>query len=178
MDDISQRIGISKKTLYQFYENKADLVQKIMEFTVEENRDIISKSIHKNKNAIEELMVLYRCTTQIVKQLNPSLDFELRKYYPESFTILDNFRNEFIYSLIVNNLDKGIKDKLFREDMDIRVIARIYTTAALEVFNTEVFPSDQYAPPMIIKELLIYHIRGIATKKGLDYLENKLVMNL
>ena len=176
MDDISQRLGISKKTLYQFFENKADLIDKVIEFTISESKEMMMKSMDKSVNAIEELYAMYQTSTQIVKRLNPSLDFELRKYYPESFTQLEQFRNNFIYSLMIKNLEKGVKDKLFREDMQIDVIARIYTIAALEVFNNEVFPSEQYPSVKLVRELFIYHIRGIASKKGLDYLETSLKM--
>ena len=176
MDDISQRLGISKKTLYQFYENKSDLISKVIEFTITESKDLMTKATDKNANAIEELYTMYQTSTQIVKRLNPSLDFELRKYYPESFTLLESFRNSFIYSLMKVNLERGIKDKLFRDDLQADVIARIYTLAALEIFNTEIFPSEQYPTNQLVKELFTYHIRGIASKKGLDFLENKLKM--
>ncbi len=174
MDDISQRLGISKKTLYQFYENKADLISKVVAYTITESQEMMESAMARSNNAIEELYIMYQTSTQIVKRLNPSLDFELRKYYPESFSLLESFRNTFIYNLMVANLEKGIKDKLFREDLSADIIGRIYTLATMEIFNAEIFPPDDYPANHLIKELFTYHIRGIASKKGLDYLENKL----
>jgi hypothetical protein len=177
MDDISQRLGISKKTLYLYFENKADLVHKVMGYTINENKESISGAITKDKNAIEELITMYESSTYLIKQLNPSIDFELRKYYPESFNLLENFKNEFIFSSMLSNLQKGIAEKLFRIDIDVAIIAKIYTNSVLETFNTETFPADKFSSFKVLKELFIYHIRGIASKKGLDFLETSLKLN-
>lgn len=178
MDDISQQLGISKKTLYQFFENKADLVHKVMQFTIKEHQSICCKIQDKSLNAIEELLMIYQSTAFITKQLNPSLAFELKKYYPESWNLLEKHKTEFILQSVVENIKKGIESHLFRDDLNIPIIAKLYTMRVLEITNSEIFPPDQYPPAMVLKEMFIYHIRGIASKKGLEFLENKLKIDI
>lgn len=178
MDDISQQLGISKKTLYQYFENKADLVQKVMLFTIRAHRESCCEVQEKDINAIEELLKIYQSTAFITKQLNPSLNFELKKYYPESWNLLEKHKTEFIYNSLVNNIQKGIESGLYRADLNIPIIAKLYTMRVLEITNTEIFPPEEFPAALVLKEMFIYHIRGIASKNGLEFLEEKLKIDL
>ncbi|MCX6352854.1 MAG: TetR/AcrR family transcriptional regulator [Bacteroidetes bacterium] len=177
MDEISQQLGMSKKTLYQFYENKADLIKKIVSFSIKEQIDEICAMDNRVQNPIEELLIIYQHNSLMAKQMNPSMMFEMRKYYPESYTLMEEFRTNFIYKSILENLERGIQKKLYRPEMDVKVIAKIYTSRVLEIFNPELFPPMEFPASKVLKEMFIYHIRGISTAKGLAELE-KLVIEI
>ena len=178
MDDISQHLGISKKTLYLVVENKADLINKLIENTIHEHETefcIIAEQ--PVKNAIEELLEIYRQNAAMAKSMNPSLLYELKKYYPESYEKLDAFRWDFIYKSIILNLEKGMGTGLYRKDINIHIIAKLYTSRTLEIFNSGLFPPDQFPPNIVLREMFIYHIRGIASSAGLQYLEKNTVID-
>lgn len=170
MDDVSQHLGISKKTLYQVVENKADLIEKVIALVINKNKDDIGIINTQHQNVIEELVYIYQHQAAMGKRMIPSLLFELKKYYPSSWQMLESFKSEFIYQCVLTNLQKGIESGLYRNDMNIEVIAKIYSSRVLEIFNADLFPPDKYSNAMVLKEMFMYHVRGIASKKGLDYL--------
>jgi TetR/AcrR family transcriptional regulator, cholesterol catabolism regulator len=176
MDDIARQLGISKKTIYQHFENKADLVEKVMELTLEEQKEENEKIIVKDGNAIDQLLKMYMLNSRMMEKINPSLIFEMGKYYPETWKKLYSFRNEYLVDLVANNLLIGIKAGLYRYDIDVDIIARLYTIRALDMLNHDLFPPKYFPTKKIFSQMFLYHIRGIASHKGLQYLEKEFTM--
>lgn len=172
MDDIAKHLGISKKTLYQVVENKADLVDKVITYTLQEQKTEISKIINAENNAIEELLAIYKHNSCMSGKIHTGILFELRKYFPKSWAKMDNFRMETIFQHIAENMSRGIEQGLYREDIHIPIIARLYTARSIDVFNTDLFPSKTMSPNVVLREMFIYHLRGIASMKGIEFLEN------
>ncbi len=178
MDDISQHLGISKKTLYLEVENKADLIDKLIEQVINDQEiEFCEVTDQPGLNAIDELLEIYRCNAVMAKAMNPSLLYELKKYYPASYERLDQFRWGFAFKSIIGNLEKGISNGLYRPDLNIQIVARLYTSRILEIFNSGLFPPDQFPPALILREMFTYHIRGIASTEGIHYLDHKTVID-
>ena len=103
--------------------------------------------------------------------LSPTTLFDFRKYYPESWQVFLDHKVKYIYNCIASNLERGIQEGLYREDLDVDVLAKIYV-ARLEIFaDNEVFPFHKYNVTKVYREFIRYHIRGIASPKGVEYLE-------
>ncbi len=98
----------------------------------------------------------------------------MQKYHPEAWDLLQSTSREDIYRCVSDNIRKGIKEGVYRDDLNVDVIARIYISRFDVTFDGELFPSDKYRFEEVIWEMFRYHIRGIASKKGLDYLEKKM----
>lgn len=171
MDDVSRELGISKKTLYQFVENKDDLVKKITKNHFEFENKVVEQIIHHAKSAIDEMFGISNWMHQLSKNLNPSLLFDLRKYHPESWQIFIDHRNNEIYNCIKHNLKRGIREELYRPDINIEILTRIYIARAEMFIDQEIFPYDKFPPEKTFPIFIDYHIRGIATPKGIKYLE-------
>jgi len=174
MDDVARELGISKKTLYQHVENKYDLVSKVLEFTLQDRDCTIQKIIDKKLNAVEELLEVGIHIVKTIKEYNPSTEYDLKKYYPELYKNLYDYRTKKMYDSILMNIQNGKKEGLFREDMDDEIIAKIQMSRFSNMKSDEFFNPDQVLQPKNILELFIYHIRGIANKKGLEVLEQTL----
>jgi len=174
MDDVARELGISKKTLYQHVENKYDLVSKVLEFTLQDRDCTIQKIIDKKLNAVEELLEVGIHIVKTIKEYNPSTEYDLKKYYPELYKNLYDYRTKKMYDSILMNIQNGKKEGLFREDMDDEIIAKIQMSRFSNMKSDEFFNPDQVLQPKNILELFIYHIRGIANKKGLEILEQTL----
>ena len=175
MDDVASRLAISKKTLYQYVTDKNDLVDRVLKhlsFCYKCDIDLVRA--RKDQNAIDEL---YAITTTVAGQLqgiHPSIHFDLEKYHPEAFrNMLANKRKE-IFECMTDNMSRGIKDGLYRDDLNIPMIATIYIARFDVVFDGVLFPPDKFSMNDLHWEIFRYHVRGIASKKGLDYLEKKL----
>ncbi len=171
MDDISTELGISKKTLYQHFKNKDDLVLRTMQYYIDNEREGITEIISATENAIDELLQICRFVTQTLKDRNTSLMYDLKKYHSESYHIFREHKREFAYSNIIENINKGIAQGLYSDDFNVEVIAKFYMARVEAIIDPELFPFDKYPLSHVITEMFKYHIRGIASRKGLDYLE-------
>jgi AcrR family transcriptional regulator len=178
MDDIAQSLGISKKTIYQYVENKAELVAKVMDITLEEQRAECAEFMRDDANPIDQLLKMYDQNSKMMLNINPALIFELNKYYPESWSKLFAFRNTFIFDAVRANLEHGIRKGLYRYDLDIDIISKLYTSRALDIFNQDMFPPNRYPSRMVFRQMFVYHARGIASQLGLEYLEKEFSLKI
>lgn len=172
MDDLSRELGISKKTLYQYVENKSDLVNKTLLLHFNEEKQIICSAIEHADNAIDEIT---RIATESLKQfrkMHPSSIYDIKKYYPQAWQIIDQFKTEYIYSCIKNNIIKGKQQGLYREKLDEDVISRLYLNSIDYLVNPHYFPAMKYNFSDLYKEFITYHLQGISTAKGYEYLKN------
>lgn len=173
MDDIAQHLRISKKTLYQYVKDKNELVLRTVKQIGDHHRTCIHGICEQGHNAIDESFEISRFVASQVGQIHPSVHFDLQKYHPEAWELLQSTEREDIYRCIADNLRKGIEEGLYREDLDIDVIARIYISRFDVTFDGQLFPADKYSFEDVIWELFRYHIRGIASDKGRKYLMKK-----
>ena len=171
MDDIASAIGISKKTIYTHFSNKTELVQSVT-FSV---LDFIHKNIERiNKisvNPIEELYEIKMFVMDYLKNERGSAQFQLKKYYPNIFEQLEVKKFEKMLSSVENSLKKGIKLELFRSDIDITFISRVYLIGMSGIRETTVFPEYELKKEYLMESYLEYHLRAIVTQKGLNILK-------
>lgn len=178
MDDMSARLGISKKTLYQHVKDKNDLVEKVLAHIASDFKCVVDESMGRDKNAIDELFDITTTVAQRLKDIHPSIHFDLEKYHPEAFRQMIATKREEIYTTTTDNLERGIQEGLYREDLNIPMIATIYIARFDMVFDGELFPPDRFNMDELHWELFRYHIRGIASAKGLKYLQKKVVKEM
>lgn len=174
MDDVARELGISKKTLYQYVNDKNELVQKFVEMELNEKSKNFSKMNNPELNAIEEVFEVHKSVQQMLKDYNPSTEYDLRKYYPELYAQIIKVRRERIYNNILSNLMKGKSEGLYRQELNTELIAKLQLSRVEAAFDDKIFTQDELLSPKLFLEMFIYHIRGIANQKGLVVLEQKL----
>jgi len=174
MDDIAQHLAISKKTLYNYFCDKAELVKKVVREYNCKNDIRFDEVINQKLNAIDKLLEVSRYLIEMLKEINPVIMYDLRKYYPELMKELVDDRRDHIFENIKSNIEKGISEGLYRDDMDIDIIATIYVSRMEgAIFEGKSFKIE-YDQAKYFKEFFTYHIRGIASAKGIKYFENKI----
>ena len=174
MDDVASEIGISKKTLYQFVTDKDELVGKIIDHEIIRRQQEICNCFKVGYNAIEELFELSLFMNKLMREENPATEHDLRKYYPHHYQKIVKVRREGIFNYILLNLKKGKKEGLYRSEIDEEVIAKLYLSRS-EILNAnDLFTVEELTSAKITEELLIYHVRGIATEKGIEVLTKKI----
>lgn len=174
MDDVAYELGISKKTLYAHVSNKEDLVYKFVEQDRQHRQASFQQIINKNYNAIEELFEVNKLVKQMLSEYNPSTEYDLKKYYPEIFTEQKKTKRNGMYEAVLNNLKKGKKEGLYRQELDEIIIAKLYVSRIESICENELFTESEYKSAHFVNETINYHIRGIANKKGILFLEQKL----
>lgn len=174
MDDLAKTMGASKKTIYQYVSNKADLVGKTMERHLRMETRQVEEIKAKDLNAIEEMLEISRTVTKHLKSLNPTIINDLQKYYPTAWAQLTEYKNDFICRSIEDNINKGVKEGLYRDDLNPNIVAKLYSCRTDCIVDQRIFPFTRYTVIEVYKEFLYHHIRGIATAKGLAVLDEKI----
>jgi TetR/AcrR family transcriptional regulator, cholesterol catabolism regulator len=175
MDDIARELGISKKTLYQHFETKNDLIKTVAEYNLANDIRMVTEIQATAKDAIDEMFLVARhVIDEIVQIQSPTLIFDLQKYYPEMWQAFENFQNQQIANHIQQNIERGVKEGFYRPEANATIISRIYAGSSLCVIDEKMFPLKQFDKIKLFKEFFVYHIRGIATAKGLKLLEKRL----
>ncbi len=174
MDDVSNELGISKKTLYQYVADKDDLVGKFVDNEISIRQAEICECFKAGYNAIEELFEISLFMIRLMKDQNPATDHDLKKYYPHHYQKTVKARREGTYNYILMNLKNGKREGLYRKEMDEEIIAKIYLSRLENVHLNDFFSVEEFTSMKIFLELLAYHIRGIASEKGIVVFEKKL----
>ncbi|MBU8893643.1 MAG: TetR/AcrR family transcriptional regulator [Bacteroidales bacterium] len=174
MDDVARELGISKKTLYVYVENKNDLVEKVLDHIVSQNDCSFQKLADKELNAVEEVLEISIHIIKTIQEYNPSTEYDLKKYYPRLYKKLNEVRQEKMYDSVIKNIGKGKKEGLYRNDLDDEIIAKMQTSRFLNITTDQVINHEEVLNPRFVYEMFIYHIRGMANKKGIEVLEKTL----
>lgn len=173
MDEVSRQLGISKKTLYLFVDNKKDLVKKMMEYHIECEQCLIEEVFVDGENAIDEMMSMSKEVSSQMKEMHPSVLFDMKKYHPEAFQILVNHKDQFVRKCIHKNLENGIKQGLYRENLNPVIVTQFYLSMISSIMNSENDSDTVFNFQEIHSEMMRYHIRGVASSKGREYLKQK-----
>jgi len=175
MDDVASELGISKKTLYQHVSDKADLIGKAIQHEFDKISERFAEIFSQEVNAIEQLLNLHRLAISLHKEYSPVIERDLKKYYPEIFYKILEHRQSQMIKYITRNMEKGIVEGLYRGDMNTDIISRLYMLKVESNFNNAMYDCTEYSHNEIIREIIIYHLRGICSRKGLDFLEQQLL---
>jgi AcrR family transcriptional regulator len=173
MDDLCRYMGISKKTLYKHIDNKADLLQKISEWIFLKISKIIYDLEKTDLNAIDILLEMSKIPGKLFANVNPIISFEMRKYYPRIFDESNTNRKELITKSVIKNLEQGIAEGLFRQDLNKDIIAHLYFKKIEDFHNVDAEAMKKYTIDKIFKVMFENHIRGIANEKGIEYFEKQ-----
>ncbi len=174
MDDIARELGISKKTIYTHFKNKTELVHE----TTMNMFELISHGIDcictLQKNPIEELYEIKKLVMVHLKNEKVSPQYQLQKYYPEIHEAMKAQHYRKMSECTLRNLKRGVEMGLYRENLDIDFVSRIYFIGVNGIKDEALFPSPRFSKVQLIEDYLEYHLRGIVTKEGLKTL-NKFI---
>lgn len=171
MDDIANEMGISKKTIYQHFANKNDLVEAVTMQMFETISCGIDQICQPDKNAIEELYEIKDFVLHKLKDEKASPIFQLQKYFPKIYKTLHGKEYCKMQDCVVTNLKKGVETGLYRPEIDIEFISKIYYSCVHALKDKNVFSDESYNFRMMEELYLDYHVRAISTTKGLKVLE-------
>jgi AcrR family transcriptional regulator len=166
MDDIAAQLGMSKKTLYQYYADKDELVNAVFDIMLNTNRTQCMECSKKGENAIHEIFLSFDIMQDLLATMNPSVLFDMEKYHPSAFKKFQEFRNNFLYKLIKTNMERGIKEELYRPEIDIDILSRYRLHSVLLSMNPDVFPANKANLVYIEQQLIEHFLYGLANTKG------------
>lgn len=173
MDDISRKLGISKKTLYRYVDSKESLIRKIFENENSKWTDFSEQLAELHLNAIEKLFEVSRRVHEEMRNFNPMLVFELRKYYEPLFNEYMTGKRSFIQQKMRKNLEQGMLEGLYRPDLNIDLVVTLYVNGLVEMHNYAMVKINNVTFDMVFNVMFENHIRAISTPEGVTYFEKR-----
>lgn len=171
MDDIAAQLGMSKKTLYLSYSDKEELVAEVFSKVIEGNKYRCCTDRERALDPIHEIFLAFDMVQEMFSNMNPAVLYDLEKYHPNVFTKMHEFKYGFLYQMIKSNLEKGKKEELYREDIDVEVITKYRIESIMLPFNPVIFPNNKTHLIHIQWQLIEHFLYGLSTTKGRKLIE-------
>ncbi len=174
MDDVARELGISKKTLYELFSDKQHLVKAVVEQEIIFNDLRLQKQKNNSENALQEIFQIFHFHLQMLKEYNPSLEFDLKKYYPEIYSRLKRIKRKKIWETTLNNLIKGKREGFYRKELNEEIITKLNVLRIESLSESDLFSQEEVYSHEFSKEMFLYHLYGILTPMGIEYLNKNI----
>jgi AcrR family transcriptional regulator len=171
MDDIAKHLGMSKKTIYQFFKDKNELVIALVKKKLQQDEDQMCAIIDRSGNVIEEMINMMKCSEDIFSRINPIVIHDLQKYHPDAWAVFQSFKADVIVRTLEELLTKGMQQGYIRPDIDVKIMARMRVNQVEMGFNANIFPIAEFSTWKVQYQLLEHFNFGICTLKGFKLLD-------
>ena len=171
MDEIATTLGISKKTIYQFFTDKDDLVFAVIEQEIGKNEEECLQFRIAASDAVHEIFLAVEDLEELLAYTNPLMLYDLEKYHPRAFQKIKQYKYQFLYDATTENLRRGIEEGLYRKDIQKDIVAKSRVESAFLVFNIDLFPHSRYSMSEVNFELALLFLHGVANEKGKQLIE-------
>jgi DNA-binding XRE family transcriptional regulator len=172
MDDIAKHLGISKKTIYAHFKDKNELVNKLFTQILHKDKCGIEDCNKKANNAIEEIFLIMDYLKGCLSGINPIVFYDLEKYHSDAHKIMMDFHQTHVYNIVKAGLERGIKENIFREGINIEILATARVGQINWIFESELIRSGKYSMYEVIQELTTHFLFGICTLSGQVLINN------
>ena len=177
MDDIANAMGISKKTIYTHFNNKETIIGVVTDHVFETVCEDIDAICDLNQNPIQELYAIKKRVMQYMQKEKASPTYQLQKYYPAIYNNIKQRQFSYMQQCVVKNLNRGLEQDLYRQNIEVQFVARIYFNGITGIKEESLFPHTMYEGETLYEMYLEYHLRGIVTPKGRNILNQMIQSN-
>ena len=166
MDDLARDLGISKKTIYQYFPNKAAMLKLVAAAFIEEEKEQSERLTSESSNAIDENIRILNWSVQTFDNIAPNVMKEVEKYYPEVWQLFQTFLLSYIVAKTKKNLEWGIEEGLYRKGLNLELTSRIRVTQVINSMDQDYFPNEGFNQGEVQKVALDLYLYSIMTPKG------------
>jgi TetR/AcrR family transcriptional regulator, cholesterol catabolism regulator len=176
MDEIAAQLGMSKKTLYQHFEDKDELVDAVFVREMEKDKIECAAQSGKSRDAVEEIFLVMELFEEMFATMSPTLLNDLTKYHPKTYKKFQQHKDVFFHSIIRKNLERGIADGHYRADINVDIVTNFRLESMLIPFMPEFYSKHKYNLAVVEGEILMLFLHGLVTSKGLKLIEKYVVL--
>ncbi len=166
MDDIAANLGMSKKTIYQYFKDKDELVEAVVDEVITTNQYACKQDIERSENAVHEIFLVMEMMAEMFKTMNPFILHDMQKYHPAAFSKFKKHKNEFLYNVCTQNLLRGVKEELYRPELAVDILCRYRVETMFIPFNPEFQQSLKQSLAKIEEEILMHFLFGLVSQIG------------
>lgn len=170
MDDLARELGVSKKTIYKYFEDKNDLVRTIIELKTEMDKAICMNYKEHAENAIDDLVNMSKLVVEHMRNINPTVFYDLEKYHKDAWSIMEKHKWEFVHNMIIDNIKRGIEEGVYRPEITPEINAKLYVSSTDAIMNGGIFPWPEFKFEQVFTELIHFQLHGMVNDKGRKYL--------
>ena len=166
MDDIANNLGMSKKTLYQYFADKDELVEAVVDGHISVVESDCISCRNGATDAIHEIFLTMEHIMEEFNNMNPMLLYDLEKFHFKAYQRFKGYKDKFLLEIIRNNIEWGMQDELYRPDLNIDVLSKYRIESIMIPFNVAVFPPGKYNLAKTSEIMIENFTYGLATIKG------------
>ncbi len=166
MDEIATKLGMSKKTIYQFYSDKDSLVEAVVTGICEFNFSRCEGDRKIATNAVHEIFLAMEMMKEIFQNMNPAILFDLERHHNKAYQLFLKHKYQYIFKVLKENVDRGIAEGLYREDVSADIMAKLRLETMMLSFNQDLFPKNRYDIMDVEQQLITHYLFGLASLKG------------
>ncbi|WP_379085054.1 TetR/AcrR family transcriptional regulator [Pedobacter sp. UC225_65] len=169
MDDIAKHLGMSKKTIYQHFKDKDELVNILIKDKLSVQDCNMGLSAKNARDAVEEIFFAIDNMHELLTGMNPKLFYDLQKYHPKAWLYFKNFREKKLGKVISENLERGVKEGFYRKEIKIDILAQMRLAQVDIIFNQhDHYTTNKYTIAQVMIELTEHFLQGICNQKGIE----------
>ena len=166
MDDIATHLGMSKKTIYQYFSDKDELVDAVLDIEINEMQGNCQDCSEHALDAVHEIFLTLDHVQEQLKHINPIVLYDLEKFHFKTFQKFQQHKQKFLYQIFTNNIERGIREELYRPELQVDVMVKFRLETIMIPFNIIAFPPARFNVADVTREIIEHFVYGLATPKG------------
>jgi hypothetical protein len=172
--EIKDKTGVSPEELRPFIQDEESLIRILLDHERKRFEEIFIKHDFEGINAIDILLTVSKEVASNFILVSPSVTIHLKEKYPKIYQEHFEKRLNFIFDKIQINLTKGINQGMYRSDLSIELLARLYLSRLIDIHNPELFPPEKFSFQTLFEVMFEDLVRSIAKPEGISYFEQKI----
>lgn len=174
MDDVATALGMSKKTIYQYFAHKEEILRNVAQAHIAEEKAAYTGIILQTQDAIDEIVQVTVWDLERSKELNPILPEEVRRYFPDTWQLFLDYSQGFILDMIRTNLLRGLAEGIYRDNIDPEIVARINVSSWQALIDPILFTADRFPLQKTQYHYMLLYLHGIVNERGAQLLKTYL----
>ncbi len=166
MDDIASALGMSKKTIYQYFSDKDNLIEAVIADKIKDNQACCKKDRMVAKDAVHEVFLAIEMMQEMFEKMNPSVMYDMEKFHPKAYAHFLQHKYNFLYKLLSENIERGFKEELYRTDINVDIVVKARLEGMMLAFNQQVYPKNKYNLVTVETQITEHFLYGLASLKG------------
>jgi len=172
MDGIAAALGMSKRTVYETFKDKTELVHTCLDTLKHKHKERNQEIISTSQNVLETIFSFMQEGIKAMNAINPVFFRDMKKIYPQKWNNMQEENEKESFNLATKLLQKGIEEGLFRKDINIPIVAKLFHEQMNLLADEKIFPREEYNYAYVFQNLTINFMRGLSTKKGIELIDS------
>jgi AcrR family transcriptional regulator len=168
MDSLASHMGMSKRTIYELFADKDELLIGVLKWMTEKQKELVQKVLDESDNAIAAIFKLLEVNRDHFQEMSPAFQSDLKKFHYEVLMKNSDKCEMPDYKYTQQVIERGIKEKLFRKDINPDLANRCMDSLGKSMMNNDIYPYDQFNRRDVIRNTVINYMKGISTPEGVE----------